>query len=54
VSNPRRVGVSRLPVIFSEDIRRLDSAMVVDHRGERTSLLESESAPEYCSAAYVD
>jgi hypothetical protein len=39
VNRPRRVGVRRLPVFFSDDIRRLDSAMVVGHRGERTSLL---------------
>src|ERR1700728_425844 len=53
-NNPRRVGVRRFPVVFSEDMRRLDSAMVVGHRGERTSHLESNTAPKYYSAAYVD
>src|SRR3984885_6436798 len=52
--SPRRVGLRRFPVFASEDMRRLDSAMVVGHRGERTSLLESKTAPKYCSAAYVD
>jgi hypothetical protein len=41
MSSPRRVGVRRFPVIFSEDMRRLDSAAVDSHRGERTPLPES-------------
>src|ERR1700722_515078 len=45
--SPRRVGLRRFPVFASEDMRRLDSAMVVGHRGERTSLLESKTAPKY-------
>jgi hypothetical protein len=41
MSSPRRVGVRRFPVTFSEDMRRLDSAAVDSHRGERTPLPES-------------
>src|SRR5579863_3806620 len=50
----RRVGVRRYPVCFCEDMRRLDSAVVVDRRSKRDSLLESKTAPFYCTAAYVD
>jgi hypothetical protein len=52
--SPRRVGVRRFPVSFSEDMRRLDSAVVVARRSERDSLLESKTALIYCTAAYVD
>ena len=51
---PRRVGVRRFPVRFSEDMRRLNSAMVGGHRRERSSPLKSKTALIYCSAAYVD
>src|ERR1700689_719411 len=54
VSRPRRVGGRRLPGSFWEDIRRLDSAMVVAHRSPRERLLESKLGLNYCSAAYVD
>src|ERR1700728_3916722 len=54
VSRPRRVGVRRLPGSFWEDIRRLDSAMVVAHRSPRDRLLESKLELNYCSGGYVD
>src|SRR6202034_53006 len=54
VSRPRRVGVRRLPMRSWEDIRRLDSAMIVDQRSGGARSLESKLALIYCSAAYVD
>jgi hypothetical protein len=41
-------------VRFSEDMRRLDSAMVLALGASGPRSLESKTAPEYCNAAYVD
>jgi hypothetical protein len=52
--SPRRVGVRRFPVSFSEDMRHLDSAGFVDRQSEERLAHESKTALFYCTAAYVD
>src|ERR1700734_3369015 len=54
VSRPRRVGMRRLPGNFREDIRRLDSAVLLPIGARENALLESKLGLNYCSAAYVD
>ncbi len=54
IRSPRRVGLRRFPVIFSEDIDASIQQMGFGHRDEWNSPLKSKTAPEYCGAAYVD